>query len=460
MTVKPPSENYLRIIAGGLTALIISLVPAFGLASATFLLTASNRWVLETNWDTVNQISFEIWGASFLTPQRVGDLSFRLTPLLLTGLNLLVIHLATKHSGAKTWLHSGGVALSFAIAATILAAFKVQSADVAFLMVGIWLTALCGWVSTWRHWTKRPAWWQKLEFAKLAPQQFNYWLATLSVASLLALIAANYLAWDRVKGIHDLLNASTLDTVVIVCAQLLFLPNLLASVASWFSGAGTYTAADALQTPSQAIVAPIPAVPELGIAPQNPVGAWIILIPILVGLIGGCLLVWKQRSHSLRTQLTAYLVTAPALWVTLSFIFFNSTAQYGTGRLSLIGPNWLMGATFLTLELLIPGILVQAVLHRTTLEILQFVPARPQPQADTTPEPKTPDTPAVEETSDAETNPGQTTDAKTTNTETNAETLPETGIGERTDHDIENDGSVTTLLELTEENTNDTEPKA
>lgn len=351
------------MLVGGVAALLISLIPAFAVTSAAFLFTASNRWVLDADWNVVNQISFEIWASSFLTPQTVGATTFRLTPLLLTALNLVALHLACKHSGAKNWLQAGAVALSFAICSSLLAGFKVQHTHTLILIIGIWMSALLSWASTWRNWEERPQWWEKLEFAKLAPQQFTYWAGTLAVAALLGLVFANYRAWERVVGVHELLNASTADTLVIIGAQLLFLPNLLAAVSSWYSGAGVYIAEDALQTPQQVIVAPIPAIPEMAITAQTPVGMWVIVFPMLVGVVAGGLLAWKQAAHSLKTQALSAAVAAPAFYGLLTLTMYAASASYGNGRLSHVGPNWLLSGALLSLEILIPALIVQGLLH-------------------------------------------------------------------------------------------------
>lgn len=358
------------MLVGGVAALLISLIPAFAVTSAAFLFTASNRWVLDADWNVVNQISFEIWASSFLTPQTVGATTFRLTPLLLTALNLVALHLACKHSGAKNWLQAGAVALSFAVCSSLLAGFKVQHTHTLILIIGIWVSALLSWASTWRNWEERPQWWEKLEFAKLAPQQFTYWAGTLAVAALLGLVFANYRAWERVVGVHELLNASTADTLVIIGAQLLFLPNLLAAVSSWYSGAGVYIAEDALQTPQQVIVAPIPAIPEMAITPQTPVGMWVIVFPMLVGVVAGGLLAWKQAAHSLKTQALSAAVAAPAFYGLLTLTMYAASASYGNGRLSHVGPNWLLSGALLSLEILIPALIVQGLLHAETRSYL------------------------------------------------------------------------------------------
>ncbi|MDO5060809.1 MAG: DUF6350 family protein [Actinomycetaceae bacterium] len=353
----------------------VSLVPAFAVTAAAFIFTASNRWVLETNWDTVNQISLEIWAAGFLSPVTLGATTFRFTPLLITFFTLLALILITRNSGAESWLQASVVPAGFAILSTLLSIAFVTYVSLVPTIIGIWALAFFAWLATVRYWPQRPKWWEKLAPFRLAPAQLRVWsLTTLGGASL-ALLVANYLGWQRITGIHELLNASTADTVVIIFAQLLFLPNALAATSAWYSGAGFYTAADALQTPTQAVILPIPAIPELGAIAQAPVGNWVIFLPVGLGLVAGLGLAWLHRAHSLTEILSSYLVSLPIFAALVTFIMWASTGTYGSGRLNLLGPNWLPAGLYLSLEIAGTAALAMVLLHQSTLEKLKLVSA-------------------------------------------------------------------------------------
>lgn len=369
------TKTHWKMGFAAILAVAISLVPAFAVTAAAFIFTASNRWVLETNWDTVNQISIEIWAAGFLSPVTLGATTFRFTPLLITFFTLLALIIITRNSGAQSWLQASVVPAGFAILSTLLSIAFVTYVSLVPTIIGIWLLALLAWLVTVRYWPQRPKWWEKLAPLRLAPAQLRVWSSLSLGGALLALLVANYLGWQRITGIHELLNASTADTVVIIFAQLLFLPNALAATSAWYSGAGFYTAADALQTPTQAVILPIPAIPELGAIAQTPVGNWVIFLPVGLGLVAGFGLAWLHRAHPLKEILSSYLVSLPGFTILVTFIMWASTGTYGSGRLNLLGPNWLPAGLYLSLEIAGTSALAMVLLHQSTLEKLKLVSA-------------------------------------------------------------------------------------
>ncbi|MCS4485188.1 DUF6350 family protein [Gleimia sp. 6138-11-ORH1] len=367
------TKTHWKLLFGAVLAVMVSLIPAFAVTAAAFIFTASNRWVLETNWDTVNQISFELWALGFFAPAQVSEVGFRLTPLLITGLTLLTLVLVTRNTGAKTWLQAGIVPLGFSLLSTLLVISFAKYVNLLPTIFGIWLLAAFAWLITFQRWSERPPKWEIIQPYQLAVKHLKVWGLTLLTGTTLAVGIANYLGWQRVVGIHELLNASSADTVVIIFAQLLFLPNILATAGAWYSGAGFYTATDALQTPSQAIIMPIPAIPELGIIPQTPVGSWVIIFPIILGILAGGIIAWMQREYSLTEILKNYLVSFPLFASCLFFVMWASSGTYGSGRLSLLGPNWIPAGLYLTIELAGTSFLVMVLLHQTTLERLKLL---------------------------------------------------------------------------------------
>ncbi|EEH64115.1 hypothetical protein HMPREF0044_0586 [Gleimia coleocanis DSM 15436] len=362
VTIKP-SKHHGRLIFAGVLALAITLMPAFALVSSSFIFTASNRWVLDTNWDTVNQISLEIWASTFFGAHTVSGVTFRATPLLLSLFNLAVLTAFVKLSRVKSVWELALTPLVFALSGTLLALTGLDYANKTQVLMGIWGIALLAWLLNWRSWLVDLTSYPYLQYLSRSLQTLRVWGIGVATAGLLGLAYANYAAWDRVSGIHELLNPSQADTVLIVLAQVFFLPNLVAAVGSWYSGAGTFSAADALVVPGATVVKPVPAIPEFGIIPQTSLGFWVVVFPILVGILVGLVWVWKQKETTLKEFLYSWLgatvlfAGVVALWMRLS------AAIYGTARLSYIGPNWKLATLYLTLELAFGALLAGLAAH-------------------------------------------------------------------------------------------------
>lgn len=96
-------------------------------------------------------------------------------------------------------------------------------------------------------------------------------LWALAVYGGLFLLLSVIVSWSQIRGIDQLLlSTSAVDSIMIVVAQLFFIPNAIVWALSWLSGPGFYLGSDALHSPTSAPVGPIPAIPLFGATPQVP----------------------------------------------------------------------------------------------------------------------------------------------------------------------------------------------
>ncbi|MDO5722584.1 MAG: DUF6350 family protein [Actinomycetaceae bacterium] len=190
-------------------------------------------------------------------------------------------------------------------------------------------------------------------------------LATMGM-SLLALIWAAWKNWERVEGILHLISSSTSDTIFVWIAQLFYLPNAAAWVASWAGGPGFYLGNNTIHIPARAPADPIPAVPLLGAVPDTAVGNWVVTIPLVIGLVTGVIMARRSQEETLRDQAWHAATTAVVLAVGTGMWMWLSTGALGAQRLSVLGPRWQLATTLLWLEIGAVAIFIYLLSHPRT----------------------------------------------------------------------------------------------
>lgn len=140
--------------------------------------------------------------------------------------------------------------------------------------------------------------------------------------------------------------------LILTAAQLMFMPNFVIWVASWFVGTGFAIGTGSLVSPIGTQLGPVPSLPILGALPTTDL-AWgfvSILLPVAAGFIAAMVI---------RPRLTAQLGgLSHATWLTVAalgmglvggvvmgFLAWASGGAAGPGRLVDVGPHfWLTGA--------------------------------------------------------------------------------------------------------------------
>lgn len=84
-----------------------------------------------------------------------------------------------------------------------------------------------------------------------------------------ALVISALAHWEQVAGLHAALEPDPTGSVLLVLAQLAYLPNLIVWAGSWALGAGISLGAGTVVSPGVTTVGFLPTVPIFGLLPQN-----------------------------------------------------------------------------------------------------------------------------------------------------------------------------------------------
>ena len=186
----------------------------------------------------------------------------------------------------------------------------------------------------------------------------------LAVYGGLFLLLSVIVSWSQIRGIHELLlPTSMVDSIMIVLAQLLFIPNAIVWALSWLSGPGFYLGSDALHSPTSAPVGPIPAIPLFGATPASAPGNWVVLALIVFGVALGVYLRLRKGSESLLDDLYQGGIAAVVIAAVYLVTSLGSAVVLGNGRLAFLGPRMSLSALCLFAEVALGILLTVALSH-------------------------------------------------------------------------------------------------
>lgn len=194
-------------------------------------------------------------------------------------------------------------------------------------------------------------------------------VGTIAAVGLSALLLAVNLAihWADIVFLYEKLDAGIVGGSVVTIAQLGLLPNFAVWTLAWASGAGfaigTGSSIGALGT----TVGPLPVFPVLGALPPGTLefGYLAMLLPVAGGILAGWWFLREGENHFdewLAIKIRARWFTAAASTVVLGLFIgavcgllsmalaWLARGSLGIGRLTEIGPNPLLTAAFVALE--------------------------------------------------------------------------------------------------------------
>lgn len=380
----------------GLTAIEVILLAwaAATIASvAAFATVASNPWMGETTWDQALRAGSDLLALVLGAPLHIGGVAYRATPTLVGVLLILVMRLLLRQSRRFSAASQWCAVPAFALVALLIVGASAEHAHWWEAAPGALL--IPGAAAAWAAFDLSEDPWGALRVPALVREGLKS--GALLVAALLALsavlsILAVVTHGERIREIHELLLADSAPAnALIVLAQVLYLPSLLAWALAWILGPGVYIGVDALHSPVSAPTLPIPGIPLLGAMPSATPGYWTILAPIVLGLAVGA---WWGRRRTRRTLREQCLLAASGIGL-LALVglawFASSTMVLGDARLAHVGPA-LLPALFSLIAEAGGGFLAgQAAVHprtvhwaRTQWAISRDLPA-PEPSAASTP---------------------------------------------------------------------------
>ena len=358
-------QGWARSMLSGIEAALLGWALVVVPTLIAYAAVSSNQWMVSATWEDAFHFASDLWGASLGARVVSGDVSYRAVPLLfvllLIGLTKLLLLQGRRFSPASQWMAIPG----FTVTALLLAGGigthvsvwgALPLAILIPLIAAAWEVALAP---------------KNLELRFELPRWASVgvrtgWRASwaLAVYGGFFLLLSVIVSWSQIRGIDQLLlSTSAVDSIMIVLAQLLFIPNAIVWALSWLSGPGFYLGSDALHSPTSAPVGPIPAIPLFGATPASAPGNWVILALIVFGVALGVYLRLRKGSESLLDVLYQGGITAVVIAAVYLVTSLGSALVLGNGRLSFLGPRMSLSALCLFAEVALGILLTVALSH-------------------------------------------------------------------------------------------------
>lgn len=187
------------------------------------------------------------------------------------------------------------------------------------------------------------------------------WFALAALVVFVVLIA-----WHggRVWTVHQQLHPGVVGGILLVGAQLLALPNLLANIAGWLTGAPVSVGAVSIGHGGMT-AGTLPMIPVLGALPDS-VAPWawaLVAVPVAVGgWIGWDAVGALTKLSSLRAKCVVAASAAAVATLILWAVWWFATAHVSSGLLDYVGPSWQAWAVLPVLFVL-PAVVVAGARH-------------------------------------------------------------------------------------------------
>lgn len=358
-------QGWARSMLSGIEAALLGWALVVVPTLIAYAAVSSNQWMVSTTWEDAFHFASDLWGASLGARVVSGDVSYRAVPLLfvllLIGLTKLLLLQGRRFSPASQWMAIPG----FTVTALLLAGGigthvsvwgALPLAIMTPLIAAAWEVALAP---------------KNLELRFELPRWVSVgvrtgWRASwaLAVYGGFFLLLSVIVSWSQIRGIDQLLlSTSAVDSIMIVVAQLLFIPNAIVWALSWLSGPGFYLGSDALHSPTSDPVGPIPAIPLFGATPASAPGNWVILALIMFGVALGVYLRLRKGSESLLDDLYQGGIAAVVVAAVYLATSLGSAVVLGNGRLAFLGPRMSLSALCLFVEVALGILLTVALSH-------------------------------------------------------------------------------------------------
>lgn len=363
-------QGWARSMLSGIEAALLGWALVVVPTLIAYAAVSSNQWMVSTTWEDAFHFASDLWGASLGARVVLGDVSYRAVPLLfvllLIALTKLLLLQGRRFSPASQWMAIPGFTVTALLLAGGIGTYvsvwgALPLAIMIPLIAAVWEVARAS---------------KNLELRFELPRWVSVgvrtgWRASwaLAVYGGLFLLLSVTQSWSQIRGIDQLLlSTSAVDSIMIVIAQLLFIPNAIVWALSWLSGPGFYLGSDALHSPTSAPVGPIPAIPLFGATPASAPGKWVVLALIVFGVALGVYLRLRKGSESLLDDLYQGGIAAVVIAAVYLAISLGSALVLGNGRLAFLGPRMSLSALCLFAEVACGVLVTVAVSHPVSVE--------------------------------------------------------------------------------------------
>ncbi|RPF27604.1 DUF6350 family protein [Georgenia muralis] len=350
--VRALPEGWLRGLVAGGEAAVLSWLTVVVPAVATYIATAAAPALGEASWQGAARTGTSLWLLGHGGRLDVGGGTVvSLVPLGVALLSLALVHVSTRRMRLTSVAAAALVPVGYVGATALLSLAAAVPAGRAGALAGAALVAVTGAAAAAaRDDLVLPAS-GRVDGAVRDGLLAALWsLAALAAASVVLGAVAVVAGWDRIVMIQQSYGTDVVSTVVLVGAQLVYVPTALVWALAWIAGpgfavgAGTHFAAASVQT------APLPAVPLLGALPSpgSPGQGWVAVLPVVVGLAAGVWLLRRERERGLRDAAAAALLAGAGTAAVVLLLAAAASGSVGPGRLATVGPDpVLLAATVL-----------------------------------------------------------------------------------------------------------------
>lgn len=333
-------------LAGIEAALLGWMIPAIFFA-LVYLAVSANVWIQGITAGEATAIGTDFWASSLGSPLTVAGIPITFVPLLWTGVQVVALRALLLQS--RTF---GAAALwtavpAFTLTALLLVGVAGESASLLWTGVGALLVSTLGtmWAvvrQTYRYypWVHHLAWvWSGVRTGV-------WWLVTVAVASLVAVLVTIGVAWSDIRAESQLLGATGTSEVFLFLWQLMYLPVFMAWALAWASGAGFTLGGGTFSSALVSIPADHTVVfPFATAVPTVTPGAWAVWLTVGVGLALGIITASRQADLLFTDAIRRNGVACGIFTVGISAWMWTATGSLGIGQLAHLGPTrfaWLI----------------------------------------------------------------------------------------------------------------------
>lgn len=178
-------------------------------------------------------------------------------------------------------------------------------------------------------------------WARSIPRAVGAGVLVLVVAGAALTGVEMLLNWSRFVQVQNALQTGALGGVVLLIAQLAYLPNVIAWNISWILGAGISLGTGSIVSPTATTVGLLPGIPMLAAAPSTdgrvPGGLWWMAAGIVSGAVAAVLVVRARPRARFDETAVVGALAGIVTGLVITMTVWASNGSLGTGLLAHVG---------------------------------------------------------------------------------------------------------------------------
>jgi hypothetical protein len=370
-------EGWLRGLVGGVEAAVLSWLTVVVPAIAAYVATAAAPALGDADWQAAARTGTSLWLLAHGGAVTVAGGAVSLPPLGLTLLSLALVYGANRRMRLDSYGAGAFAVAGFVLAMLIASVTAGPGLQPGALLGGAVVAALGVGAGVRRTGAATPAWWVRW-WSRLpgwvgGGLRAAAWALMGLVALSVAVVAVGtVIGWDRVRMVQDAYVLDPLGTTLMTLAQLLYLPTVIVWALAWVAGPGFAVGSGTMFAPGEVLAAPLPAVPLLGAlpSPEAPGPPWVLVAPVIVGIVVGVLLHRRLPQESLARAAGSAVVCALGAALVTAALVQAAAGAIGPGRMAQTGGEPAAVAGMILAELGTAVLLTVVALHPRTAERL------------------------------------------------------------------------------------------